>query len=69
MGVLLSALLLGVISVGAQAMSRMTRVPTYTAEVIQGMALMVMLVFLFLMEYRIRVLRIRAGMRAWSMPR
>jgi ABC-type uncharacterized transport system permease subunit len=42
----------------------MTGVPTYIAEVIQGMALMVMLVFLLLTEYRIRVLRVRPRMRA-----
>lgn len=63
-GVLLSALFFSVIIVGAQTMSRMTGVPTYIAEVIQGMALMVMLVFLLLTEYRIRVLRVRPRMRA-----
>jgi len=35
----------------------MTDVPTYIAEVIQGMALMVMLIFLLFTEYRIRVVR------------
>jgi simple sugar transport system permease protein len=43
--------------VGAQTMSRMTGVPTYIAEVIQGMALMVMLIFLLFTEYKIRVTR------------
>jgi simple sugar transport system permease protein len=38
-------------------MSRMTGVPTYIAEVIQGMALMVMLIFLLFTEYKIRVIR------------
>jgi general nucleoside transport system permease protein len=56
-GVLFSALFFSVIIVGAQTMSRMTGVPTYIAEVIQGMALMVMLVFLLFTEYRIRVMR------------
>lgn len=63
-GVLLSALFFSVIIVGAQTMSRMTGVPTYIAEVIQGMALMVMLVFLLLTEYRVRILRVRPSMRA-----
>jgi ABC-type uncharacterized transport system permease subunit len=62
-GVLLSALFFSVIIVGAQTMSRMTGVPTYIAEVIQGLALMVMLVFLLLTEYRIRVRRTAGGGR------
>ncbi|MBA7672862.1 hypothetical protein ES703_81049 [subsurface metagenome] len=56
-GVLFSSLFFSVIIVGAQTMSRMTGVPYYIAEVIQGMALMVMLVFLLFTEFRIRVLR------------
>ncbi len=56
-GVLLSSLFFSVIIVGAQTMSRMTGVPTYIAEVIQGMALMVMLIFLLFTEYRLRVVR------------
>jgi general nucleoside transport system permease protein len=56
-GVLFSALFFSVIIVGAQTMSRMTGVPTYISEVIQGMALMVMLVFLLFTEYRIRVMK------------
>jgi len=54
-GVLFSSLFFSVIIVGAQTMSRMTGVPTYIAEVIQGMALMVMLIFLLFTEYKIRV--------------
>ena len=38
-------------------MSRMTGVPTYIAEVIQGMALMVMLIFLLFTEYKIKRVR------------
>jgi ABC-type uncharacterized transport system permease subunit len=57
LGVLFSALFFSVIIVGAQTMSRMTGVPTYIAEVIQGMALMVMLIFLLFTEYKIRVTR------------
>jgi simple sugar transport system permease protein len=56
-GVLFSSLFFSVIIVGAQTMSRMTGVPTYIAEVIQGMALMVMLIFLLFTEYKIRVVR------------
>jgi simple sugar transport system permease protein len=56
-GVLFSSLFFSVIIVGAQTMSRMTGVPTYIAEVIQGMALMVMLVFLLFTEYKIRAVR------------
>jgi ABC-type uncharacterized transport system permease subunit len=57
-GVLFSSLFFSVIIVGAQTMSRMTGVPTYIAEVIQGIALMVMLVFLLFTEYRLRVVRV-----------
>ena len=56
-GVIFSALFFSVIIVGAQTMSRMTGVPTYIAEVIQGMALMVMLIFLLFTEFKIRWVR------------
>ena len=56
-GVLFSSLFFSVIIVGTQTMSRMTGVLTYIAEVIQGMALMVMLVFLLFTEYKIRMVR------------
>jgi simple sugar transport system permease protein len=56
-GVLFSSLFFSVIIVGAQTMSRMTGVPTYIAEVIQGMALMVMLIFLMFTEYKLRRVR------------
>lgn len=56
-GVFFSSLFFSVIIVGAQTMSRMTGVPTYIAEVIQGMALMVMLIFLLFTEYKIRWVR------------
>jgi len=56
-GVLFSSLFFSVIIVGAQTMSRMTGVPTYIAEVIQGMALMVMLIFLLFTEFKIRWVR------------
>ena len=56
-GVLFSSFFFSVIIVGAQTMSRMTGVPTYIAEVIQGMALMVMLIFLLFTEYKLRLVR------------
>jgi simple sugar transport system permease protein len=56
-GVLFSSFFFSVIIVGAQTMSRMTGVPTYIAEVIQGMALMVMIIFLLFTEYKIRLVR------------
>jgi len=60
-GILLASLFFSVIIVGAQTMSRMTGVPVYIVEVIQGLALMVMLVFMLLAEYRIRLGRPGAG--------
>jgi simple sugar transport system permease protein len=54
-GVLFSSLFFSVVIVGAQTMSRMTGVPAYIAEVIQGMSLMVMLIFLLFTEYKIKV--------------
>jgi general nucleoside transport system permease protein len=56
-GVLFSSLFFSIIIVGAQTMSRMTGVPVYIAEVIQGMALMVMLIFLLFTEYRVKMVR------------
>ena len=52
-----SAFFFSVVIVGAQSMSRLTGVPVYIAEVIQGMALMVMLIALLLTEYRIKAVR------------
>ncbi len=57
MGTVLSAFFFSVIIVGAQSMSRLTGVPTYIAEVIQGMALIVMLIALLLTEYRIKAVK------------
>ncbi len=54
-GVLLASLFFSIIIVGAQTMSRMTGVPVYIVEVIQGLSLMVMLVFALLSEYRVRI--------------
>ncbi|MEW5817571.1 MAG: ABC transporter permease [Spirochaetota bacterium] len=56
-GVLFSSLFFSIVIVGAQTMSRMTGVPAYIAEVIQGLSLMVMLICLLFTEYKIRVIR------------
>jgi simple sugar transport system permease protein len=56
-GTALSAFFFSTVIVGAQSMSRMTGVPTYIADVIQAMALLVMLIALLFTEYRIRVVR------------
>jgi ABC-type uncharacterized transport system permease subunit len=56
-GVLFSSLFFSIVIVGAQTMSRMTGVPVYIAEVIQGMSLMIMLIFLLFTEYRVKVVR------------
>lgn len=56
-GVLLAALFFSVIIVGAQSMSRVTGVPVYIAEVIQGISLITMLIALLLTEYRVKMVR------------
>ena len=53
-GVALAAFFFSIINVGAQTMSRMAGVPVYISGVIEGVALMVMLIFLLLLEYKIR---------------
>lgn len=58
-GTALAAFFFSVIIIGAQSMSRLTGVPTYIADVIQGMALIIMLVALLLTEYRVRVVKNR----------
>jgi len=57
LGVVFASFFFSIVLVGAHTMSRMTGVPTYIAEVIQGMALIVMLISLLLTEYKIRVVR------------
>jgi len=56
-GVMFSAIFFSIINVGSQTMSRMTGVPSYISGVMEGMALIVMLVFLLMNEYKIRVVR------------
>ncbi|MBI2466758.1 MAG: ABC transporter permease [Candidatus Rokubacteria bacterium] len=53
-GVVLAALFFGVINNGAQTMSRITGVPTYLVEVMQGVTLLTMLAALLLNDYRLR---------------
>ena len=57
LGTAFAAFFFSVIIVGAQSMSRLTGVPTYIADVIQGMALLIMLIALLLTEYRIKVVK------------
>ncbi len=54
-GVMFAAFFFSVIIVGAQTMSRITGVPVYISEVIQGMALIIMLIAILFTEYKIRV--------------
>jgi ABC-type uncharacterized transport system permease subunit len=53
-GVALAAFFFSVISVGAQTMGRVAGIPTYIVGVIEGVALMTMLIFILLTEYKIR---------------
>jgi general nucleoside transport system permease protein len=60
-GVVPAALFFAVIITGAEAMSRATGVPVFLADVIQGTALMTMLIALLFTEYRLRVSSTRHG--------
>lgn len=55
LGVVPAAIFFAIIITGAEAMSRATGVPVFLADVIQGTALMTMLVALLFTEYRLRV--------------
>ena len=57
LGVVPAALFFAVIVTGAESMSRATGVPVFLAEVIQGAALLTMLVALLFTTYRIRIAR------------
>ena len=57
LGVIPAALFFAVIITGAEAMSRATGVPVFLADVIQGTALVAMLVALLFTRYRIRIRR------------
>ena len=56
-GVGLAAVFFSIINVGSQTMSRMTGVPSFISGVMEGLALIVMLIFLLMNEYRVRVVR------------
>jgi simple sugar transport system permease protein len=61
LGVIPAALFFAVIITGAEAMSRATGVPVFLADVIQGTALIAMLVALLFTKYRIRMRRFTNG--------
>ncbi len=54
-GVLFAALFFSIISVGSQTMSRMAGIPSFISGVMEGIALMVMLIFLLLNLYRFKL--------------
>jgi simple sugar transport system permease protein len=54
LGVVPAAIFLAAVMTGAEAMSRATGVPAFLSDVIQGTALLAMLVALLFMAYRIR---------------
>jgi len=54
-GVLLAAFYFAAIITGGQGMSRITGVPVYIAEVIQGITLLCMLAVMLLNEYRLKI--------------
>lgn len=56
-GVMLASIFFSIINVGAQTMSRMTGVPSFITGVMEGTALIVMLVFLLMNEYKVRVVK------------
>ena len=55
LGVVPAAIFFAIIITGAEAMSRSTGVPVFLADVIQGTALMTMLIALLFTSYRLRV--------------
>ena len=55
LGVVPSAVFFAIVITGAEAMSRRTGVPVFLADVIQGTALMTMLIALLFTSYRLRV--------------
>ncbi len=61
LGVVPSAIFFAIILTGAEAMSRSTGVPVFLADVIQGTALMTMLIALLFTSYRLRVSLTRHG--------
>ena len=57
LGVIPAAFFFAVIITGAEAMSRATGVPVFLADVIQGVALICMLIAILFTQYRVRVKR------------
>lgn len=58
LGVVPAALFFAIVMTGAEAMSRKTGVPVYLADVIQGAALISMIVALLFTSYRLRLRRV-----------
>ena len=61
LGVIPAAFFFAVIITGAEAMSRATGVPVFLADVMQGTALIAMLVALLFTRYRLRIRRFSNG--------
>ncbi len=61
LGVVPSAVFFAIVITGAEAMSRATGVPVFLSDVIQGTALMTMLIALLFTSYRLRVSTTRHG--------
>jgi simple sugar transport system permease protein len=61
LGVIPAAFFFAVIITGAEAMSRATGVPGFLADVMQGTALVAMLVALLFTRYRLRIRRFSNG--------
>jgi ABC-type uncharacterized transport system permease subunit len=60
LGVVPAAVFFAAVITGAESMSRKTGVPVFLAEVIQGMALVCMMVALLFNQYRVRFRRVEA---------
>jgi simple sugar transport system permease protein len=61
LGVVPASLFFAAVITGAEAMSRKTGVPVFLADVIQGTALICMIVALMFVAYRLRIRRIQTG--------
>ncbi len=61
LGVVPASLFFAAVITGAEAMSRKTGVPVFLADVIQGTALICMIVALLFIAYRLRIRRAQAG--------
>jgi simple sugar transport system permease protein len=61
LGVIPASLFFAVVITGAEAMSRKTGVPVFLADVIQGAALICMIVALLFLTYRLRIRRVQSG--------